>query len=130
MTTYVNVNTADVEELMTVRHVGKVTAEAIVQLREDRDLPLELEDLQQIPSLSAHWRPLTETKALIFDDNQKPPVQHVRGEHGESLHDLVLELLNRQQFLEGQVQALIDDQRRGQDDIVRQQGKLQCLQEQ
>ncbi len=82
MATYVNVNTADVAELMTVRHVGKVTAEAIVQLREDRDLPLELEDLQQIPSLSAYWRSLTETKALIVDDNQKPTVQHFRGEHG------------------------------------------------
>ncbi len=107
MAASVNVNMASVEELMTVKHVGKVSAEAIVARREELMAPLELADIQQIPSLSSHWCDLNDSGALIFHDPQRPGVHVI--ENVPALQEMIARL-QTQCLLERRVQTLNNEQ--------------------
>ncbi len=121
----VNVNTASAEELMTVKHVGKVSTDAIVAKREESMDTLTLADIQQIPSVSGHWRDLTDSGALIFHEPQRPVAHVIENVH--SLQDMIARLHTQCDLLERRVETLTNEETDRQRQLVRGQGKL-CVQ--
>ena len=126
MAASVNVNTAGVEELMTVKHVGRVSAEAIVARREELMVPLELADIQQIPSLSGHWRELTDSGALIFHDPHR--LDEHATENVPALQEMVARLQTQCDSLEKHVETLTNEQADGHREFIWGQEKLLCVQ--